>query len=415
MEGCAPFDATQGYAMALTRYVDCQASLLDEGGYAALAAANSPIILALGGLLTILIAIQGYRLLLGDQLQIRDGILLAAKIGLVLAFATQWSAYRSVVYNLTVEAPRDLLTVLPGAGGGSGRSFPARLQGSYQLVAEIVRPSPNAAPQNVPPAQAASATGSAATVPAPMAFSLAGNPLLSAAGILLLVSGLAVLISVRLIAGLLLALGPLFFACLLFDTTRGLFEGWVRGLVGTAVASISTAVLLGIEISIIEPQLENLVTVMAAGALPVMAPGEILATTLIFLIALLVALAVSFKIGAGFRFLERGLAMGSQLGLRWQASSLAQPRQITEQRMGSSSPPADEARSRGALIADSIRASDQWAVRPVLAGAGSEAGRRIELSGQNGSEPRPTPIGQSYRRTGNQRNTKSISQRNNRT
>lgn len=415
MEGCAPFDATQGYAMALTRYVDCQASLLGEGGYAALAAANSPVILALGSLLTILIAIQGYRLLLSDQLQIRDGILLAAKIGLVFAFATQWSAYRSVVYNLTVEAPRDLLTVLPGAGGGSGRSFPARLQGSYQLVAEIVRPSSNAAPQNGQPAQAASAAGSAATVPAPMAFSLAGNPLLSAAGILLLVSGLAVLISVRLIAGLLLALGPLFFACLLFDTTRGLFEGWVRGLVGTAVASISTAVLLGIEISIIEPQLENLVSVMAAGALPVMAPGEILATTLVFLIALLVALAVSFKIGAGFRFLERGLAMGSQLGRRWQASSLAQPRQVIEQGTGSPSAPADEGRSRGALIADSIRASDQWAVRPVLAGAGPEAGRRIELSGQHGSEPRPTPIGQSYRRTGNQRNTKSISQRNNRT
>ncbi|MFD2429331.1 hypothetical protein ACFSUK_16700 [Sphingobium scionense] len=39
-----------------------------------------------------------------------------------------------------------------------------------------------------------------------------------------------------------------------------------------------------------------------------------MATTLIFLIALLVALAVSFKIGAGFRFLERGLAIGSQLG-----------------------------------------------------------------------------------------------------
>ena len=34
---------------------------------------------------------------------------------------------------------------------------------------------------------------------------------------------------VRLIAGLLLALGPFFVAFLLFDGTRGLFEGWVRG------------------------------------------------------------------------------------------------------------------------------------------------------------------------------------------
>ena len=48
MESCAPFDAAQGYAMALTSYIDCQAKLLGEGGYAALSASNSPVIIALG-------------------------------------------------------------------------------------------------------------------------------------------------------------------------------------------------------------------------------------------------------------------------------------------------------------------------------------------------------------------------------
>ncbi|MCI4590396.1 type IV secretion system protein [Sphingobium sp. BYY-5] len=410
MEGCAPFDAAQGYAMALTRYVDCQAALLGEGGYAALSAGNSPVILGLGGLLTILIAFQGYRLLLGDQLQIRDGILLVAKIGLVLAFATQWSAYRSVVYNLAIEAPREVLALLPGAGGGTGRSFPARLQGSYQSIAELTRPSTAVPPVNPSP----SPDGAPAAPPPPQAplLSLAGNPLLTVAGILLLVSGLAVLMSVRLIAGLLLALGPLFFACLLFDTTRGLFEGWVRALIGTAVASVATGVLLGIEMAIIEPQLAALIQAMMAGTLPVLAPGEILATIVIFTLALLIALFVSLRMGAGFRFVERGLALGSSISERWRSAA---PVQQGQERPSGAAQPQEEGRSRAAMISDSIRISDQWETRPLLTVTGPDATRRIALSERNSpGDPRPTPLGQSYRRTGHQRKTKSISQRNGR-
>ncbi|KQN04356.1 hypothetical protein ASE85_04695 [Sphingobium sp. Leaf26] len=411
MEGCAPFDATQGYAMALTRYVDCQAGLLGEAGYAALSASNSPIIMALGSLLTILIAFQGYRLLLGDQLQIRDGILLAAKIGLVLAFATQWSAYRSVVYNLAVEAPQEIVALLPGAGGGSGRSFPARLQGSYQTIAELTRPAAVAAPI-APPAPETGATAPAS--PPPMAFSLAGNPLLAGAGILLLISGLAILLSVRLITGLLLALGPLFFACLLFDTTRGLFEGWVRALLGAAIASVAAGLLLGIELSIIEPQLATLIGAMQAGTLPVLAPGEILATIIIFGLASLVALAVSMKIGAGFRFLEQGRILGSRLSGRWRSSTLP-PEANRASIQPTDARAAEAGRSRAAMMSDAINVSDQWRMRPALAGQDAPGDRRMNLPDRADGEVRATPYGQTYRRTGNQRKTKSISQRNGRT
>lgn len=411
MDSCAPFDAAQGYAMALTRYVDCQAALLGEGGYAALSASNSPIIIALGGLLTILIAFQGYRLLLGEQLVLRDGILLAAKIGLVLAFATQWSAYRSVVYNLAIEAPQEVATLLPDAGGGSGRSFPARLQASYQTIAELTRPSPDAPPIAVAPPQEAAA---AAPAPPPiLSYSLAGNPLLTTAGILLLVSGLVVLVTVRLVAGLLLALGPLFFACLLFDTTRGLFEGWVRALLGTAIASVATGVLLGIEMSVVEPQLANVVEAMMAGTLPVLAPGEILATILIFTLATLIALAISLKMGAGFRFLERGWALGARMSDRWRASAPADAPRI--ETLSNPTRSQEEGRSRAAMMSDAIKISDQWGMRPVLAGTAPDPTRRIDVPDRAEIEPRPTPLGRSYRRTGNQRRTKSMSQRNGRT
>lgn len=404
MESCAPFDATQGYAIALTRFVDCQATLLGEGGYAALSASNSPVIIALGGLLTILIAFQGYRLLLGDSVSLREAVMLAAKIGLVLAFATQWPGYRAVVYGLTVEAPQELAALLPGAGGGSGRSFPARLQTSYQAMAELTRPSPTPAPQ-ADPQQGASAP----VVPQNLPFSLAGNPVLIMAGILLLVSGLAVLITVRLIAGLLLALGPLFFACLLFDTTRGLFEGWVRALLGTAVASVTTGVLLGIEMSIIEPQLSALIQAMSVGTLPVLAPGEVLATVLIFTIALLVALGVSLRIGGGFRFVGRSVAVGGQLAQQWRTMARAQ----MSQSVAPSNEGGDEGRSRAALIADAIRISDERGSNPVPAGGRLEISRRmVESSDRASFEVQPTPLGQSHRRTTSMRRSKSMSQRN---
>lgn len=403
MESCAPFDAAQGYAMALTSYIDCQAKLLGEGGYAALSASNSPVIVALGGLLTILIAFQGYRLLLGDQLQFRDGVLLAARIGLVLAFATQWPAYRTVVYGLTVEAPQELTALLPGAGGGSGRSFPARLQTSYQAIAELTRPSPNLALPSAPQ------QGVDSPVPQQkLPFSLAGNPVLMAAGIALLVSGLAILITVRLIAGLLLALGPLFFACLLFETTRGLFEGWVRALLGTAVASTTTGVLLGIEMSIIEPQLSALIEAMTVGTLPVLLPGEVLATVLIFTLALLVALAVSLRIGGGFRFVGRSVVVGAQLVEQWRTMARTQ----IAQSVASRSDNPEESRSRAALIADAIRISDDRGNAPAL------GHRRLEISQQNENPERAvvtiqaTPLGQSHRRSTSMRRSKSISQRN---
>lgn len=409
MESCAPFDPALGYAIALTRYVDCQAALLGEGGYAALSAANSPVILALGGLLTILVAVQGYRLLLGEALPPRDVVLLAAKVGLVLTFVTQWPAYRATVYNLSIETPHELLSILPGAGGGSGRNIPARLQTSYQAIAQLTRSS--VAPQMLPPPGTQPGGASTPVVPQTLPFSLVNNPLLASAGILLLVSGLTALLTVRLLAGLLLALGPLFFACLLFDTTRGLFEGWLRALLGMAIASLSTGLLLSIEMAVIEPQLTSLVAAMMADTLPMLAPGEILATTLIFALALSVALMLSLRIGGGFRFVGRSVAQGARLIQQGVDRSLMRTAEARDDRREASS----DSRPRAAMISQAIAQIEQRSSGSLATPGALGAGRKIEPTERATVEPRPTPLGQTYRRSGKQRTTRSISQRNGQT
>ncbi|MBL7396112.1 type IV secretion system protein, partial [Escherichia coli] len=64
----------------------------------------------------------------------------------------------------------------------------------------------------------------------PEPASIVGPFALGTARVTFLTATIAAYASVRLVAGLLLALGPLFIALLLFEGTRSLFEGWVRGL-----------------------------------------------------------------------------------------------------------------------------------------------------------------------------------------
>ena len=79
---------------------------------------------SLTGLLTLFVALFGYRMLFGQTPGVRDGVLALVKIGIVLALATSWPAYRTLVYDVALKGPAELAgeigrpAGLPGAGGG---------------------------------------------------------------------------------------------------------------------------------------------------------------------------------------------------------------------------------------------------------------------------------------------------------
>ena len=62
----------------------------------------------LTGLLTLFVALFGYRLLFGHTPGVRDGVLALVKIGIVLALATSWPAYRTLVYDVALRGPAEL-------------------------------------------------------------------------------------------------------------------------------------------------------------------------------------------------------------------------------------------------------------------------------------------------------------------
>src|SRR3954454_18793543 len=124
MAACPLLPPDTGFVRSMLTFVDCQAQGLGAEGYLALLAPGSTLSFVLTGFLTLFVALFGYRLLLGHAPDLREGVMALVKLGFVLALATSWPAYRTLVYDVALRGPAELTAQigvpagLPGAGGG---------------------------------------------------------------------------------------------------------------------------------------------------------------------------------------------------------------------------------------------------------------------------------------------------------
>jgi type IV secretion system protein VirB6 len=292
---CGPAPG-EGFVSGVLNYVDCQAQAIGLGGYQALAAPGSTFSLLLTAMLTLFIALFGYRMLFGDPPGIRDGVLAAIKIGIVFTLAFSWPVYRTLLYDVALKAPAEVAAEIgrpariPGAGGG----LTARLDYADRAFVALGLLGTGSGPP---------ATVVAAPPGAPQETASAFDPFaLGGARIMYLAGALGTLAGMRLIAGLMLALGPIFIAFLLFQSTRGLFEGWIRVLAGAALGALGTAILLGIQLAFIEPRLAELLAWRSAGYSIPGAPVELFVTSLVFALANLAILIAAWRLSGGFGF-----------------------------------------------------------------------------------------------------------------
>lgn len=290
MASCPRLSTGDAFLSTLLRHIDCQAQAIGTGGYQALADPASPTIQIVTALLTIFIALFGLAMMMGRTPSVRDGVMAAVKIGVVLTLAMSWPAYKTVVYDAVVEGPAQLSaaisrpTGLPGAQG----DLIQRLQTADAAIilltnygtgrdelATLPPARPNEPPQRTP---------------------IADNPALGWARVLFLSGAVAAFAAVRLTAGLLLALAPLFAGLLLFDVARGVFVGWVRALVFTLLASVAVTLLFGVQLALLEPWLAQVLQMRQANALTPSAPIELLVMSLGFFLALGGALAILLRL-----------------------------------------------------------------------------------------------------------------------
>jgi len=411
MAACQPLNYESGFVSGVLNFTDCQAQNIGSGGYQALSAPGSTLSLVLTAFLTIFIALYGYRMLFGQTPGVRDGVMALAKIGIVLALATSWPAYRALVYDVALHGPAEIAgdvgapAGLPGAQGG----LVARLQGADAGFIELARVGVGTLSDAPKTTQPRIVGGQQQQVVIADQQPSSFDPwALGGARVMFLVTALAGFASVRLVAGLLLALGPFFIAFLLFEGTRGLFEGWVRGLAAAALGAVAVTVLLGVELALIEPWLTDLLLRRAMNLAVVGAPTELFVVTSMFALTILAALTATTRLAMGFRMPQSWRAASSQLIANLAGNQQASPATINQH------VPAEQ-HSRAAAVAEAVAATQRRETAMAVAtAAGASAGApRQSAQGlaRDNVPPAPTPLGQSYTRRTRARSSGSAGKR----
>jgi len=375
MATCAQLPVDAPMVEGLVGSVDCRVHDLATSGYAALAGPGSPVALLLTGLMTLYVVFIGYRLMLGRSgLRVGDATMSVLKIGIVVALATNWPFFQTLVYDTLTKAPAEVGGLLLGP---SSHPF-AALQDAFDGLQKSASLMASRA-----------SVGAAATQGGPGFGAFAVNT----GGMTLLLSTLGVLLASKVVLAILLALAPLVAGLLLFETTRGLVEGWLKAMIALALVPMVAVLTLSLELAMLAPSLKALAEARAAqqfAAFDIGPAVTVLVLSLVFALVMVLAIIALGVIAAGLR-LPRGL-----VGAAWNdlAAAPEAPRYATSQ---------VEPLSRAATVAAAAAALDRRDVGPassdpigprmltVISDRGPVAAAAYAASS--------APLGQTYRRT----------------
>lgn len=226
-----------GVSAALTA-VDCIASGMSEQAFNRLFGTEGQLTLTLTLVLVLYVAGFGLSLMLGrSNLGVRALIPKMITLGLVVGFATSYVAFSTVFYNFFIGGPDQIAGILTGSAGESATGvFAQKLDVVFLAIQQ--------------------ASGDTKDI---SAFSPPGMMWMGA--MLLLLGTVGLLVTSRIALALLLAVGPIFVVLALFEGTRGLFTGWLKGLTMMALAPLFAVLGGSIMLEMAVPVLAALVKV----------------------------------------------------------------------------------------------------------------------------------------------------------
>lgn len=382
--GCAPVITGSQFLVQTLAHLDCQAQLLGSFGYLALAEAGSPAGLALTGLLTLFIALYGVRLLFGSGGEPHDVVGAVLKIGIVLTLAVSWPAWRILAYDTILYGPAELAgSIMPSTLPDPRTAFVQRLQAIDGNIAALTYTGTGR--------QTGELIGQTATEGF-RSIALEDETGLGLARSIYLASVIGSLAVLRVAAGLLLALAPVLAGLLLFDLTRGLFVGWLRGLLLTAFGSLGLTTLLSVQIAIMDPWLLDVLNRRSLGYATPTAPTEMLALVAAFALATVGLLFVLAKVA----FHEAWLWKPSR---REHAQTERVPPMLSRPAGANAIP----VRARALAISESVASSVRREELSLIGGPSVRLieARTVERARDQAGPPQlpTTPLGSGYRRT----------------
>ncbi|WP_432770572.1 MAG: type IV secretion system protein [Sphingopyxis sp.] len=377
------------FLFGMLRAIDCHAQTIGASGYQALSSPLSTISLLTTGVLTIFVALFGYRMLVGQTPALRDLVIAIVKIGFVLMLVTSWPAYRTLIYDVVVRAPAELAAAIGTSAAlpGTHSGLAGRLHGIDEQIVEFSR---------LGSADISALRQNAGSGELPRFDPVKDRETIATGRSVYLAATLAAFGAVRLVAGVLLAVGPLFLLFLLFQGTIGLFAGWVRGLVWAALGSLATTIGFGVQLALFDSWLAQLLTLRRAGAPAYQAPVELFVISLVFALLSLALLYAAGRVASGFRIpdaVHHAIAPSVYTQL---AQGLAAPQATASQAI-----PAE--RNRATAIADAVTRTQRRETALQTAsgegGGGTSAprGGSVSLGARDPSIGRTVPLGESYR------------------
>lgn len=257
-------------------HIDCQAEVIGSYGYAALGQPGSLAATVVMGLLTLFIALFGIRMLFGPPPGARDVVYDVLKIGIVLTLAFSWPAFRTVVYDVTLKGPAEIASVIQTssqAGAASG-NLVDRLQAADNKIVRLIETGTGRQTGRFINPNEPSNTFAGTALQDDNAF--------GTARLLFLASIIGSLALLRIAAGLLLALTPIVAGLYFFNQSRGIFAGWLKGLVLTIAGSIGATIVLTVQLAMMEPWLADALRVRTFGYATPSTPIELFAMMLAF-------------------------------------------------------------------------------------------------------------------------------------
>lgn len=273
-------------------HIDCQTQYLGSYGYQSLSEPGSPASIAVTGLLTLFVALWGVRLLFGPGPSARDLVHAALKVGIVLTLAFSWPAFRTLIFDVVLDGPAEIAASISTPGlVGTGSGLVERLQAADNAIVALTESGTGRRSGQFVDDQVAGGTFEGTALEDQSSFGLARLTYLAG-----LFSSLGLL---RLLAGFLLAIAPLAAGLLLFEATRGLFAGWLKGLVLAIVGAAAITLVLAVELAMLESWLADALRLRQLGYATPSAPTELLAMLIGFAIIKLGLIALLARVAFG--------------------------------------------------------------------------------------------------------------------
>ncbi|MDN3644624.1 type IV secretion system protein [Pontixanthobacter aestiaquae] len=375
------------FLLRVIDHIDCQAQFLGSYGYQALGQPGSLASNVMLGLLTLFIALFAIRLLFGPAPGGRDVVFDLLKIGIILTVAFSWPAFRTVVHDVVVDGPAQVASIVaaPALTGHSER-LADRLQ---KADTAMVRLAELGTGRNTGVALEGGETGASFS-----GTSLQDDTALGYSRMFFLSGTMGSLVLIRIAAALLLALAPLAAGLLLFEATRGLFSGWIKGLTLSMLGSIGITIASLFELSILEPWLADALRVRSLGYAVPSAPIELFAITAAFAVVKFALIWLLAKVAFTRGWINIPVLKAEQM------TNLFNPQASILANMGDRVNP-----SRVQRIADNVetvvRREQNTEIRRLshrsLLEDGAASTDRAVSGGKEGAAREPARLGSSYR------------------